>query len=109
MLVLWQFLAEWLQQPKRAGGLLLAQMSDKLLQLLLRGHPSSVSTASMLTAKSAAVMTIARESPDRGRPPAHGEDFLYKLIKGAPPARQAAGRTRVETWAEDAKCRRVGA
>jgi hypothetical protein len=47
LLVLRQFLAEWLQQPKRAGGLLLAQMSDELLELLLRGHPSSVSTASM--------------------------------------------------------------
>jgi hypothetical protein len=42
LLVIWQFLAERLQQPKCAGGLLLAQMSDKLLELLLRGHPSSV-------------------------------------------------------------------
>ena len=50
LLVLWQVFAERLQQPKRARGLLLAQMSDKLLELLLRGHPSSVSTTSMLTA-----------------------------------------------------------
>jgi len=45
LLVLWQFLAERLQQPERTRGLLLAQMSDKLLELLLRGHPSNVSTA----------------------------------------------------------------
>jgi hypothetical protein len=70
LLVLWQFLAERLQQSKRARGLLLAQMSDKLLELLLRGHPSSVSITSTLTTKSAAaVMTIARGEPDPGRPP----------------------------------------
>jgi hypothetical protein len=28
LLVLWQFRPEWLQQPKRAGSLLLAQMGD---------------------------------------------------------------------------------
>jgi hypothetical protein len=39
--VLWQFLPERLQQPKRTSGLLLAQMSDELLELLLRGHASS--------------------------------------------------------------------
>jgi hypothetical protein len=45
LLVLWQFRPERLQQPKRTGSLLLTQMGDKLLELLLRGHPSSVSTA----------------------------------------------------------------
>jgi hypothetical protein len=39
----------------------------------------------------------------------HGEDFLYKPIKGAPSARQAAGRAHAETGAEDAMCRGVGA
>jgi hypothetical protein len=42
LLVLWQVFAERFQQPERARGLLLAQMSDKLLELLLRGHASSV-------------------------------------------------------------------
>ena len=42
LLVLRQFRPERLQQPKRTRSLLLAQMSDKLLELLLRGHPTSV-------------------------------------------------------------------
>jgi hypothetical protein len=56
LLLLWQFLAKWLQQPKRARGLLLAQMSDEMLELLLRGHPSSVSAASQVTFEAPAVL-----------------------------------------------------
>lgn len=46
LLMLWQFCPKRLQQPKRTGSLLLAQMSDKLPKLFLRGHPSSVGTTS---------------------------------------------------------------
>jgi len=38
-----------LDQPKGTRGLLLAHLGDKLLELLLRGHPSSVDRPSGLT------------------------------------------------------------
>jgi hypothetical protein len=42
LLMLWQFRSERLQQTERTRSLLLAQVGDKLLELLFRGHPSSV-------------------------------------------------------------------
>jgi hypothetical protein len=41
----------------------------------------------MLAAKSAALQTSCGRA-GQGRPPANGEDFLYKPIKGAPAARR---------------------